>query len=73
MKFLNHIPSFILLNSKACKEPSVSSTFVMLNNNSNDAKRDWCKQSRAKVKGVDKYKGHGVFKFNKRGKSKVER
>ena len=45
----------------------------MLNNNSNDAKRDWCKQSRAKVKGVDKYKGHGVFKFNKRGKSKVER
>ena len=73
MKFLNHIPFFILLNSKACKEPSISSTFVMLNSISDDAKREWWKQSRARVRGVDKYKGNGVFKYNKGDKSKLKR
>ena len=67
------IPFFVLLNSKACKEPSVSSTFVMLSSISDDAKGECCKQSRARVRGVDKYKGNGVFKFNMGGKSKVER
>ena len=45
----------------------------MLNSISDDAKGECCKQSRARVRGVDKYKGNGVFKFNMGGKSKVER
>ena len=45
----------------------------MLNSISDDAKREWWKQSRARVRGVDKYKGNGVFKYNKGDKSKLKR
>ena len=45
----------------------------MLNSISDDARREWWKQSRERVRGVDKYKRNGVFKYNKGGKSKVER
>ena len=55
------------------REPSASSTFVMLNSISDNAKREWWKQSRRRVRGVDKYKRNGVFKYSKEGKSKVER
>lgn len=57
----------MFLGSKESKEPSVSSTFVMLNSISDNAKGDWCRQSLARAKGVDKYMGKGVFKVNRRG------
>ena len=43
----------------------------MLNSISDDARREWWKQSRERVRGVDKYKRNGVFKYNKGGKSKI--
>ena len=55
-----------------CKEPSVSSTFVMLRSISDNVKGKGCRQSFAMAKGVDKYKGKGVFKVNKEGKYRVE-
>ena len=72
MNYLNHIPFSVFLYSKACKEPSISSTFVTLSSILDDVKGEGCKHSSAKVRGVDKYKEKGVFKVNERGKYKGE-
>ena len=47
----------MFLYSKVCKEASVSSTFLMLSSNSDDEKGEGCRQSFARVRGIDKYKG----------------
>ena len=46
-----------------CKEPSVSSTFVMLSRIVDDIRGDKCRQTPARVNGVDKYEGKVVFKL----------
>ena len=61
------MPSFTFLYSKVCKEPSVTSAFVTLSSIVDDVKGEGCWQSSARVKGVDKFKGKGLFKFNKGG------
>ena len=70
--YLNHIPLFIFLHSKACKEPPVLSTFVMLSCILENVKGEECRKNSARVWGVDKYKGKGVFKVNEEDKYKVE-
>ena len=72
MKIFNHIPFFLFLNLKACKEPSVSSTLIVRRNISDDVNREVSRQSSARVRGVDKYQGKGVLKVSKKGKSEVE-
>ena len=57
--------------SKACKELSVSSTFVMLSSILDDIKGERCRQGSTRMRGVDKYKGNCVFKVNEEGKYKV--
>ena len=63
---------FIFLYLKTCKEPSVSSNFVMISSISGDVKGEEWRQSSARVTGVDKYKENGVFKVKKGENSKVE-
>ena len=58
------------LSSKVCKEPSVSSTIV--SSIVDNVKGERCRKSSARVRGVDKYKGKGVFTVNEGGKYKVE-
>ena len=66
------MPFFIFLCSKARKEPLVSSTMVMLSSILDGVKEEGCRQSSARVRGVDKYKEKGVFKVNEGDKDKVE-
>ena len=54
------------------KERSVSSTFVILSNISDNLKEERCTQSSTRDRGVDKYKEKGVFKVNKGGKYEAE-
>ena len=72
MNDLNHTAFFIFLYSKTCIKPSVWSTFVMLSSVSDDVKGDGCRKSFTRVRGVDKYKGEGVFRVHKGGNYKVE-
>ena len=72
MKYLNHISFFIFLYSKACKEPSVSSTFDMLSSISGDVNWEGCKQSFARARGADKFKGIVVSKVDNWNKCKEE-
>ena len=44
----------------------------MLSNNSDNVKGEGYTQSFASARGVDKYKGKGLFKVNKGGKYKVD-
>lgn len=60
------------LYSKMYKERSVSSTFVILSNISDNLKEKRCTQSSTRDRGVDKYKEKGVFKVNKGGKYEPE-
>ena len=63
---------FNFFYSKACKEPSVFSTFAVLRSILEDVKGDGCRQSSARVRDIDKYKGKVAFIIKKGGKSKVE-
>ena len=64
------MPFFNFLYSKACEEPSVSSTFVMLSSNLDDIKGEECRPSFGRVRCVGKYKGRSVFKVKEGGKYK---
>ena len=67
---LNHTLFSISLRAKACDEPSVLSTLVMLSSILNNIKEERCRQSSARVRIVDGYKRKGVFKVNKRVEDK---
>ena len=58
------------LYSNACKEPSVSSTFVILGSILNNIIGGGCRQSSSRVRGVVKYKRKGTFKINEGDKYK---
>ena len=66
MNSLNHIPFLIFPYSKSSKEPSVSSTFVMLSSILDDVMENVCRQSSGRVRGVGKYEGKDVFKVKKK-------
>ena len=66
--YLNHILFFILPCSKASKETSVSSIFDTVSSILDNVKGEGCRQSSARVRGVDTYKRKGAFKANVGGK-----
>ena len=55
---------FIFLYSKVCKKLSVSSTSVMLSSILEDTKREGCRRSSARVRGVDKLLGEKYKAFS---------
>ena len=54
------------------EEPSVSSTYVMLNCISDDVEQEGGTQSFARASSIDKYKGKSEFKVNESSKYNVE-
>ena len=69
---LNLAPFFTFPCSKACKKPSLSSTFVMLSSILDDKKGEKCRKSSVMQRVVKKCKRKGLFKVNKEGRHEVE-